>query len=347
MVQFAIERLRADPRFDVAHLEWRFTETFERFQSASLRKVGEVGRTLLRLAGLRRWRRFDVALFPVGSPSFSSTVRDLVLLPFVLLSTRRTVLHFHGAGHQAAWAPAPPWWARLTQVVYRRADSALVMTPFNEVDPRWMGIQHVDVLPHRLPDAFDPALVREPRTRPWTLLYVGHLGPQRSTPALVEAFARFHATAPDARLHLVGRCSYGYTSEELRASIRHLGVGDAVDLTEELTGRDKWLVFGAASCFAFPSVYECESFGLVLAEAMMWGLPVVLTDWRGNTEVVPADCDRHVVRVDGDVVSCLEAAIAAAYNARTESGFSDRNRAAYLARYASFDDWPIGDVLVR
>ena len=34
------------------------------------------------------------------------------------------------------------------------------------------------------------------------------------------------------------------------------------------------------------TVAPYESCGLVLIEAMMWGLPVVITDWRANAEVV-------------------------------------------------------------
>jgi len=31
-----------------------------------------------------------------------------------------------------------------------------------------------------------------------------------------------------------------------------------------------------------------ESFGLVLIEAMMWGLPIVASEWRGNQNVLTA-----------------------------------------------------------
>jgi glycosyltransferase involved in cell wall biosynthesis len=44
--------------------------------------------------------------------------------------------------------------------------------------------------------------------------------------------------------------------------------------------------FRSADVFCLPSHYHAESFGLVLIEAMSFGLPIVTTRWRGIPEVV-------------------------------------------------------------
>lgn len=346
MVEFALRRLAGDDRFVADHLSWQFAPSFESQHDASLAKVVELMRVVGRLVRLAaRGGRYDVAVFPVGSPSLSSTARDLAVLPFVLLASRRTVLHFHGGGHEASWSAHPAWWTRLAARLYRRAAGAIVMTEFNRVDPAWLGIRDVAVLPHRLPDAFDPSLRARPPVA-WEVLYVGHLGPQRSTPGLLEAFAAVRATIPEARLRLVGRGTLGYTEDDLGAAIDRLGLADAVEVTPEATGEAKWSCFATASCFIFPSVYECESFGLVLAEALMWGLPVVLTDWRGNTDVVPEGCDRVVVAVGDDLVADLAGAMLAAHERWGTGAFCEANRSTYLERYAGLEDWPLGDVLL-
>ena len=46
-------------------------------------------------------------------------------------------------------------------------------------------------------------------------------------------------------------------------------------------------LFSQADCFIFPTTYPSESFGLVLAEAMAHGCPVVTTRWQAVPEVLP------------------------------------------------------------
>ena len=45
-----------------------------------------------------------------------------------------------------------------------------------------------------------------------------------------------------------------------------------------------------AACDIVLSLHRSEGFGLVLAEAMLLGVPVVATDWSGNTDFMDAGC---------------------------------------------------------
>jgi glycosyltransferase involved in cell wall biosynthesis len=53
-----------------------------------------------------------------------------------------------------------------------------------------------------------------------------------------------------------------------------------------LSGAAKAQAFRDADLFCFPSHYFAESFGVVLIEAMSFGLPIVTTNWRGIPDVV-------------------------------------------------------------
>lgn len=54
-----------------------------------------------------------------------------------------------------------------------------------------------------------------------------------------------------------------------------------------VSGARKWQAFAEADVFCFPTYYYAESFGLVLVEAMAFGLPVISTRWRTIPELFP------------------------------------------------------------
>jgi glycosyltransferase involved in cell wall biosynthesis len=90
---------------------------------------------------------------------------------------------------------------------------------------------------------------------------------------------------PDLRLPESHRVPRDTTTAEPIAS----GVASAVRYLGFVSGRQKARVFAESDCFCFPSYYHAESFGLVLVEAMAFGLPVVTTRWRSLPELFPAD----------------------------------------------------------
>jgi glycosyltransferase involved in cell wall biosynthesis len=57
-------------------------------------------------------------------------------------------------------------------------------------------------------------------------------------------------------------------------------------LAGQLTGDSKWSEFESTDVFCFPSHYESESSGLVIIEAMQFGIPVIASRWRGIPEIV-------------------------------------------------------------
>jgi len=130
--------------------------------------------------------------------------------------------------------------------------------------------------------ASEEFLARWPELRGKRLaISLGRIHPKKGTDILVEAFAATLAHDPAWQLVLVGPDQIGW-QKELEASAERLGIASRITWTWSLAGTLKWGAFSASEVFVLPS--HQENFGIVVAEAMACGLPVIVSDkvniWR-------------------------------------------------------------------
>ena len=238
-----------------------------------------------------RHGRADLLVYPSGGAETVPVIRDVLLLPIMRVITKRLWVQFHAAGVAERLGARGGILEHALLRSYRGVDGAIVMTEFNQRDPAALGIRSVEVIPHRLPDENTSGLLPDFSARPLRILYAGHLYDQKGTPDLIEAFADIACIHAESRLVLMGEFLPPYSEEVCRARCSELGVADRVEITGILRGSAKAEQFRKAHFFVFPSVAPYESFGLVMAEAMMWGLPLLVSDWRGNRDVAGAGAE--------------------------------------------------------
>ncbi len=113
---------------------------------------------------------------------------------------------------------------------------------------------------------------------------IGNLDPVKGFDVLIQAASLVSKTIPDAKFKIVGedRSRDGRNERELRDLIRRLTLENTVELTgwsdnvaEMLSGFD-----------IFVSSSRSESFGVVIAEAMLSGVPVVASETEGAREII-------------------------------------------------------------
>lgn len=108
------------------------------------------------------------------------------------------------------------------------------------------------------------------------ILSVGRLVPYKGFDVLIRAARHL---SDDALVVIVGG---GPLKDELQANIDAAGVAHRVVLAGRLSDAALQALFSSARLYCMPSTYRAEAFGVVLLEAMAYGVPIVATEIPGS-----------------------------------------------------------------
>lgn len=108
------------------------------------------------------------------------------------------------------------------------------------------------------------------------ILSVGRLVPYKGFKVLIDAAKHFSS---DSVAVIVGG---GRCQQDLQQAIEIAGVQDRVVLAGRLSDAAMHALFERATLYCLPSTNRAEAFGVVLLEAMTYGLPIVATDIPGS-----------------------------------------------------------------
>jgi glycosyltransferase involved in cell wall biosynthesis len=152
------------------------------------------------------------------------------------------------------------------------------------------GVDDVDGAPAVKPSADVAALAgAEP-----LILFFGRIAEVKGLDRLLHGFAR----TSRGNLAIVGT-DYEHMASRLARLAKELNIAERVRIVPRtVAGADKEFVFAAARAFVLPSY--SESFGNSVLEAMLRGLPVIITPEVGAAEIV-REAGGGIV-VDGDAV---------------------------------------------
>jgi glycosyltransferase involved in cell wall biosynthesis len=282
----------------------------------------------------RRRRTYQIAYFVMGG------VQLALALPVARLARKRIFMKFSGSNTVAPLTASALGRFEL-RALRRWAEQVLVLNPGMMEEAQAAGFPRSQLgwMPNPVDvDLFAPAggdLKMELRRRlgvapdAFLIVYVGRLAPEKQLPLLVEAFARVRRACPAASLALVGD---GPRRHELQSLAARLGLEDEVRFAGAVSssGVREWL--GAADVFALVS--SLEGFPCSLSEAMAAGLPSVVSDIPGNTQLVRDGVHGLVTRC-GEAASIGEALALLAADPEKRRAFGAAARDLILREYST------------
>ena len=256
----------------------------------------------LALARLLRREKPDVSYSAIGAANLKHTIAALLAG-----RARRAVISYHAfavsepqllsrIGYRAT--PLLSRLAARTVAVSRSLRDDL-LKKWNSAPNRTVAIHNPVVVGPDL-DPLQPSIGTPP-----VVLAAGRLTPGKNMRELVQAFARVAERRPCA-LVILGE---GPERTALEADVRALGLEGRVHLPGYVA--KPWAFYRSAACFV--SASSAESFSMVVAEALTYGLPVVAVDCAGPREVL--DDGRYGKLVPPDDPEALADAIVRALDA--------------------------------
>lgn len=132
------------------------------------------------------------------------------------------------------------------------------------------------------------------------LMFISRVDPKKGLETLIDAMAKLHA---DATLDIYGRGEPAYVAALEQQAVR-LGIRDRITFRGHVDGKAKEAAFANADVFVFPT--HSENFGMVVVEALAYGVPVIVSHGAPWPRLDNEGCGRWIERTPDAFARAIE-----------------------------------------
>lgn len=271
----------------IYHIRMAFSKSISSVGRFEVRKLLHLCKVVLQALLERFKSKATILYYMPGGSNLTPVVRDILILLVLRLFFKKTVFHFRAAGIAEIIEKQPFLFKKIAKLVYNSPDLAIHLSERNPNDGGYFNAKSIAVIPNGLEDAAESYLpISKTPNGLVNILYVGVIQESKGVMVLLEAARILNATGYSFKVQIVGDYSSQLFKEKVHKFCQEHSLQDVVILPGAKKGDEKWKYFLEADIFCFPSFFECESFGNVVVEAMMFELPVVASNWRGIPDLV-------------------------------------------------------------
>lgn len=187
---------------------------------------------------------------------------------------------------------------------------------------------HVAVIPNCV--QLDDIALRTSWQRSRRLLFLSRVHPKKGLDLLIEAISQLRHEMQGYTLTIAGTGEASYI-RELQTLTKARGVAEMVEFVGPVYGDNKWPLYRSADLFVLPT--HSENFGIVIAEALASGTPVLTTTGTPWEELVSHRCGWQTAIAAAPLADALREFLACTEAELEQMG--RRGRQLITARYAS------------
>ncbi len=327
-------------RLRVVHVPMRFSRTTQELGAFDFRKIAVLFDTLFKIVAARFRSQATILYYPPAGANLMPVLRDFVLLLVSRALFQKTALHFHAAGLHKIRERLPLIVRPLFQLAYGRADLAIFPSFTTSIEASWTRAKTVAIVPGGIEDRASRIADRRHAHSVPSILFIGILCEAKGVLVLLEACRLLHDAGVAFDLHCLGAFQTEAFRQRVHDLRREAGLETVVHFPGVVVGSAKDRYYAEADIFCHPSFYPHDSFGVVLAEAMSFSLPIVAADWQAIPEVLGREAGTHTQDLEGaSLVPVRDAAALAASLQRLIQAPGERlrmgaaNRRRYLDNY--------------
>jgi glycosyltransferase involved in cell wall biosynthesis len=260
-----------------------FSEQIDEVGIFKFKKLGQLFGLLNRIRKSKK-AKFELAYYPPAGPNRIPIYRDVIILYYLKLVSKKIVLHFHAGGINQIFNKVTKAEASFIKSAFKNVDAVIVLSDWLKKEVQWCSPKKIFVVGNGIDDVFETYLPK-PTCSLVSFLFVGNLKKEKGIFTLLKAALILKNAGERFIIRFMGSF---HNDEERQAFFRFVedqSLNGSIEYLGAKSGDDKWKEFQNTDAFCLPT-FETEGMPVSILEAMMFQLPVITTNWRGIPDLV-------------------------------------------------------------
>lgn len=220
------------------------------------------------------------SLMPVGKGFF----RDFLFVLLMKMFSCKLIFHIHNAGIKKN--SEKKCWRFFYRITFKNTNVIVLSEKLKEIEYSKLELKntHFFVVNNGV-EKINLSEFDEDVSDKINILFLSNLFAPKGAYTILEIFKDISEKFQNIHLNIIGD-NYKNENQRLSNFIENHNLSNRVSLFEKIYEDNRHSFFMNSHIFVFPSKLKCESFPLVLLEAMQFKLPVVSYDIGATSEIV-------------------------------------------------------------